>query len=55
MPDLSNCKFIKGKLYCWDATARKLFLVELTELRIVSVLDDVVNAFLDDLPKKTKE
>ena len=48
MPDLSNCKYVDGKLYCWDKTKNDFIQIELKPIASQAVYKNVVAAFMAD-------
>jgi hypothetical protein len=59
MPDLSNCKYIGGKLYCWDTQEDDFVLIQKEKIRSPDTHKKVVAAFMRDtvtnISKVTKE
>ena len=47
MPDLSECKYIDGNLYCWDKEKKDFVLVELKPIKSAAVYKNVVAAFME--------
>jgi hypothetical protein len=57
MPDLSNCKQIKGKLYCWDKQLNDFVEVRLLPVKSLDVYKALLLARLqeDNNLTQTKE
>jgi hypothetical protein len=48
MPDLSECKYVDGNLYCWDKEKKDFIQVECKSIASQAVYKKVVAAFMED-------
>jgi len=46
MPNLSKCKTVKGKLYCWDSDLRSFVYVEIKPVTNKAEIIDITEAFV---------
>ena len=48
MPDLSKCKFVNGKLCCWDRETNVFYHVALSEIFAKAEIAEITDAFIED-------
>jgi len=48
MPDLSRCRQIDGKLYCWDKSKRELVEIREYPVNSVEVLKEYFRTILEE-------
>ena len=51
IPDLSNCKIVKGNLCCWDKEENIFFIVEQKRILDPALLKEVMATFINDKHK----